>query len=196
MAEPTKLLLLAGITATVAWGLFELQRDNHRLPSPMTQTRSPDGLDMAFAQPEQAKWQDHPAILERPLFFADRKLPHNAVEPVTPAAPQQAMSAPNFRLSAIVIESDQPVALVETQPGNQTQRLEQGESIAGWAVDRIDESGLAISRGSHQQRIELREFASPHSSRAQAGSPSRRTQSYATTPTPLALQRIPRQTAR
>lgn len=161
MADPLKLVLGGAIALTLAWGGYELQRDNRTLPpEPQADPAEVANTKVEVAQRIFAPLDEYTATRERPLFYADRKLPQEAQE--TAEEPQQKTPPrlPSFRLSAVVIENDQATALVETGEG-ETLHLEQGQSVSGWRLDRVEDTAIVMQSGRQRHRIELLKFEQP-----------------------------------
>lgn len=166
MADPIKLLLLAGIAGGLAWGGSELLRDNRLPPPPQVEVQETtvDGIRVPAMEP--APLDSFAAIVERPLFFEDRQpLQAVEVEQATPAASaveRMAQSTPpNMRLSAIVIDGDQRIALVEIPGSDGGRQLDEGQSLSGWTVVAIDDTGLTMQSGAQQHRFKLMDFPQP-----------------------------------
>lgn len=159
MADPVKLALLAGIALTVAWGGYEFRRDNQALPEGAAEGQASGKVArVKVIQPRKVPLEEYSSIIERPLFFADRKLPaeegeskeENEVRSVIP---------PNFRLSAIVMEDEQAIALVETRGDSETRQLRPGQVVSGWRLERIEEDAIVLKSEDEQQRIQLHDFS-------------------------------------
>lgn len=160
MADPVKLALLAGIGLTLAWGGYEYRRDNQAIPEIDSEAHASGKVrPVQVQQPETLPLEEFSAIIERPLFFADRKLP---VEKNDNKEENKARNAtpPNFRLSAIVIDDEEAIALVETRGKNETQLLRQGEVLSGWRLERIEEDAIVLRADDEQQRVQLHDFSS------------------------------------
>jgi len=164
VADPIKLLLLAGIAGSLAWGGLEYQRDNRQLPPAVEVSSDPapvSGIALeVFDMPPLA---DYAETIERPLFFEGRRAPAEAEDdtPEIGDAPAPTASLPNIRLSAIVIEDEQRSAVVEILGTDQHRRLEVGQSVSGWEVVEIDETSVTMRAGARRHRFELLQFAQP-----------------------------------
>lgn len=98
----------------------------------------------------------------RPLFTETRRPPEmesNGV-PDTPG-PVAAASAAGFTVSAIIItESERAVLVVHPQSGELT-RVAEGETIAGWRLDRVENDQAVFSKDGDTREAALRIFGPP-----------------------------------
>jgi hypothetical protein len=104
----------------------------------------------------------YPEVVNRPLFFKERKPPKPYEEktgdkkPV--AAPRRAGSPPRVSLKGIVKIGHETFALA-TLPGNRnTQRLKVGDELDGWRVSRIGSDKLVLTSRGSSKEILLREY--------------------------------------
>lgn len=98
----------------------------------------------------------------RPLFTETRRPPEmesNGLQ-VTPS-PVAAASAASFTVSAIVItDNERAVLLVHPQSGELT-RVAEGETIAGWRLDRVENDRAVFSKDGDTREAVLRTFGPP-----------------------------------
>ena len=95
-------------------------------------------------------------ITERPLFREGRR-------PVLPAAPtvpeRRRDTGPDITsqisLSAIVIDEDERIALVEGKQDRKLQQLKEGEKFNGWTLNRIRADDITMQRGPETRQIAL-----------------------------------------
>ena len=167
MANPIKLALLAALALTLAWGGMELLRDNRESAQLAFEVEAEQPLAAISLEPKRMPpISDYDAIIDRPLFFADRTLPAGDTDANGGDAGEQAVTStqsrpPNMRLSAIVVENDQRIALVEI-PGNERGRsLEVGQSLSGWRVTEIEDTAIVMESGTRRQRFPLLQFETP-----------------------------------
>ena len=111
--------------------------------------------------------------LTRPLFMPNRQPPlSEAAAPVQAPRATAPPSANPYALTAIIIVDDERLALLtDTATGGVT-RVREGESIAGWQVEKIHEDRAVISNGDTREELSLRTFGPPA---ARPRSPTRRT---------------------
>jgi len=98
----------------------------------------------------------------RPLFMPNRQ-PQVASVPDAPRADSQAPrpKATRYALSAIIIVDDERVALLTDTATGGLSRVREGESLAGWQVEEINESGAVLSNGDTREELALRSFSAP-----------------------------------
>jgi type II secretory pathway component PulC len=109
------------------------------------------------AMPEKARFS---AIVERPLFLPSRRPPSE--ESVAASTP-----TPDVSLFGIVISTGEPFALVKPDTGGDPIRVQQGEEISGWTVDRIEADRILIRQGRTESEL-LLDFTAPASPPADA----------------------------
>ena len=101
-------------------------------------------------------------ITERPLFREDRR-------PVAPAAPtvpeRRRDTGPDITsqiyLSAIVINEDERIALIERKQDRKPQQLKEGEKFNGWTLNRIRAGDITMQKGQVTRQIALTVRLSP-----------------------------------
>jgi len=106
------------------------------------------------------------AILENPLFFADRNLPEIIDEEAAAAlaAAEQAEQEPGIekldaRLAGIIISPGQRIAMIADNKSKKTVVLQEGMALEGeqaaWRLDRIDERMVSFAAGDESAELEL-----------------------------------------
>lgn len=106
----------------------------------------PDFGDTTITAPPVSQLVD---MMERPLFYADRRTP----EP----APEEAPPPPTplkLKLEGIAIAGGSRVAVLRNLNGNGLVQLVEGESHQGWTLDSLSAVGATFSRNG-EQRTEL-----------------------------------------
>lgn len=101
----------------------------------------PDSPETAFAP---RPFSDFSEVLERPLMFADRRMP-----PEPEAAPVQAKPKVPLRLKleGVATSAESRVALLRNTTNNQLLQLAEGMSHDGWTLEKISVSGASFRRG-------------------------------------------------
>lgn len=140
--------------------------------------RSPldQGVDSAAASPVRMTLPPLAALsetVERPLFTETRRPPDEEPDgaPVS-ASPVPARSSMSFSVSAIVItDSERAVLLVHPQSGELT-RLNEGETVAGWRLDKVESDRAVFSKDGESREAVLRTFGPPPPSRPQRALPT------------------------
>jgi len=161
VANPLQLLFVTSIAGTLAWGVFEYQRDNQQLP-PTPPGAAPTTLpDITPPLMESKPLESYSATLERPLFFSERKLPDPKQAAVTEKAPKKnrQSSLPKVRLSAILIDSEKRSAVIEVLGTGKSRRLEIGQSISGWELTEVKDQAIVMRSGARRHQFELLNFA-------------------------------------
>lgn len=93
---------------------------------------------------------DFATILERPVFFKDRKLPPKpAAEPSAPPAPIR------LKLEGVAIVAEARIAVLRNLADNQLVQLAEGMSHNGWTLEAIDADSATFRRGGQVSELSL-----------------------------------------
>ena len=93
---------------------------------------------------------DFTAILERPVFFKDRKLPPEpAAEPVAAPAPIR------LKLEGVAIVAEARVAVLRNLADNQLLQLVEGMSHKGWKLESVNADSATFTRGGQVSELSL-----------------------------------------
>ncbi len=96
----------------------------------------------------------------RPLFLAERRPPEG--EPTSlPEAPLLAGPDPSFSISAIIITDDEHAVLMEHPETGTINRLEEGEAVAGWTLERVAPDRAVFTKDGQTKEATLRTFGPP-----------------------------------
>ena len=107
----------------------------------------PDFGETDFSVP---RFEDLGDMLDRPVFFSDRKLP----EP--PAAAVAAPPAPlRLKLEGVAMTGESRIAVVRDLNSNQLLQLEEGMTHDGWALDAVSSNSATFSRGAQTTELQL-----------------------------------------
>lgn len=127
------------------------------LPVPALATNAPamETAKLEIAEIETPAYvhphiDDFAEVLERPVFFADRRLPpppENA-----PAAPQAPI---RLKLEGVAIVAESRIAVLRNLADNQLIQLEQGMSHNGWKLETVDAGSASFSRGDRVTTLTL-----------------------------------------
>jgi hypothetical protein len=90
------------------------------------------------------RFADLGEMLERPLFFSDRKLP---ALPAAETAPQVALTPLQLRLEGVALTGESRVAVLRDTSNNQLLQLAEGMMHDGWTLDSVTAAGASFSRG-------------------------------------------------
>ena len=104
----------------------------------------PDFGNTSFNAPAMA---DLPDVLERPLFFVERRMPEPEIAATPSATPLQ------LKLEGVALSGGARIAVLRNLQNNQLVQLEEGESHEGWTLDSLTSTAASFSRG--DQRTEL-----------------------------------------
>lgn len=111
-----------------------------------------------FALAERDRYSE---TLERPLFMPNRQPPGDAPA-LSMQAPRAARpNAKRYALSAIIIVDDERIALLTDTATGGLNRVREGESVAGWQVEEINEDSAVLSNGDTREELSLRIFGAP-----------------------------------
>ena len=95
---------------------------------------------------EPAAFDTFTSILERPLFYADRKLP---APPPVAKAPEIPKEPLRLKLEGVALGGGSRTALLREQSSNSLIHIAEGMTHNGWTLDRI-EADKAIFRRDHE----------------------------------------------
>ena len=151
-------LLLGGIVLAEL-GTAPGTRDT-AVPAPRAPAASDAGapaFDLASTRAPIPALESLTQTVARPLFSRDRK-PGVAASATVDVAPTRVASAPNLGLIGVVIVDGEPVALVENRAERRTLRLREGDSLAGWRVQRIEPDRVLLRDGDRVVEVKLRAY--------------------------------------
>jgi hypothetical protein len=94
---------------------------------------------------------DFSQILERPLLFADRRMP----PPEVAAVQAKARTPLRLKLEGVAISSESRVALLRNTANNQLLQLAEGMSHDGWALEEISAVAASFRRGEEVSELLL-----------------------------------------
>ena len=103
----------------------------------------PDFGDTTIAAPPMSQLVD---MLERPLFFVDRRMPQPAVETAPPPPPTPL----RLKLEGIAIAGGARVAVLRNLNSNGLVQLAEGDSHEGWTLDALSSTNATFSRNGEQ----------------------------------------------
>jgi hypothetical protein len=103
----------------------------------------PEFSDTAIAAPPISQLVD---MLDRPLFFVDRRMPEPKVETAPPPPPTPL----RLKLEGIAIAGGSRVAVLRNLNGNALVQLAEGDSHEGWTLDSLSSTNAMFSRNGGQ----------------------------------------------
>lgn len=164
------LILLAGIAFLVLLALLGFIFLGGADVERIAPARAPDPMigRPVSENPELAGLNEYAAIIERPLFFADRKLPVIEVagtEPEQEDVPEEIVAPveiPDLKatVAGIIITPDTKLAMITDNASNETLILREGMAMAGeksaWKLARIRPRGVEFETdGGRTEALEL-----------------------------------------
>jgi len=91
-------------------------------------------------------------ILERPLFYAERKLPEEPKQQAVVAVPPEPL---RLHLEGIAIMDESRIALLRSQADNQLVQMAEGMTHNGWTLESVLADRAIFKRGNDSTEIEL-----------------------------------------
>ena len=152
------LALVLGLTLFAEWYLAPVtapQLVPHPTPAPAGRS-DPAGVGQGFVVPldDSASYE---VIAQRPLF-SDTRRPAVAEESEESAPEVVTEGVEGLDLNAVIITTDETVALVRDAKTGDTRRVQTGQEVRGWTVEDIDPGSLRLKLGDKTATIVLREF--------------------------------------
>jgi len=147
LSRPTQLLTAANIALTLIIMAELLLPAQPRVANAAATGDAgaalPDFGDTALAAVPVTQFVD---MMERPLFFSNRRMPQPAVEQEQ-AAPTRPLS---LKLEGIAISGGSRVAVLRNLNGNGLLQLTEGDSHDGWTLDALTSTSATFSRNGEQ----------------------------------------------
>ncbi|WP_107852369.1 type II secretion system protein N [Oceanimonas marisflavi] len=124
------------------------------LPAALAQTDAP-------AAPDYPPLEQFEELLERPLFNATRR-PKAGEDQDDTLSESAAEMREKWRLSGVVWENSQPLALFSEREGEGRERLRTGMYLDGnWQLEEITEDSVTLTDDDQRLRLELWEPRAP-----------------------------------
>jgi len=146
--------LLAGTSAGLA-AVIAVQLSVPASPSDMklSNAATEDSVP-ASAMPAYVPraFENFSEVLDRPLFFADRKLPPPAAIELAAAAPREPL---RLELEGIALSGASRVALLRDQKTNSLVQVEQGMTHSGWMLEDLSSDRAVFRRNDELTELEL-----------------------------------------
>jgi len=102
----------------------------------------------ALAPPELAALGD---ILDRPLFFDDRRMPEPPKDETPPPPPKPLM----LKLQGVALAGGARVAVLRNTSNNLLLQLAEGDSHEGWTLDSVGSASATFSRDEQTAELTL-----------------------------------------
>ena len=139
------LLLIAAVELLYPAGI----EDAELMVDEQAATEVPTFSESVYLPP---RMEDLAEMLDRPLFFSDRKLPP---EPETTAAPVAPPTPLRLKLEGVAITSESRIAVLRDLNNNQLIQLAEGMSHDGWTLDAVTAAGASFKRGTQVAELGL-----------------------------------------
>jgi len=157
-------LLITGYLAALAVGAYELQRGPALSLPPQPPEQAAQTLPPLEVPPEVINsLAAYDAIVERPLFYQDRRPPaSDPAEPQTTAeqVDEGAVEIDGFRLTAVLQDGDNITVLIEDRTG-QTRTLHQGDRLGNWQLGEILDDRVVLIADGRRETLLVYDFAAP-----------------------------------
>lgn len=150
---------LVALLALLAWAAWE-SRWTPSAQAPAAVPSTPPPVTPPPASTPAPPLSEYQTTLDRPLFFADRRLPTDGSTDTDPGSTPAVApgSASRLTLTAIV-EADGEYTALLGAPGLATSvRARKGDTIAGWRLEEITDDSVTISADGRQETLPLRQF--------------------------------------
>jgi hypothetical protein len=95
---------------------------------------------------------DFDQVLERPLFYEDRRLP---VQPTAPDAEPEKLEPLRLTLEGVAIGGGSRVAVLHDERERIQIQLAEGMTHNGWVLESVKSAGAEFRRGTDVTRLEL-----------------------------------------
>ena len=151
LTRSTLTLLVAGFALAVIvvfeW-LSPAQLEDFDAPAIDAQSAAVPELSGSSYMPP--KLDELNEMLERPLFYNDRRMP----EPPSPVA-VEAPTPLRLKLEGVAITTESRVAVLRNLENNQLVQLAEGMKHESWTLDSVTADGASFSRGQQVSTLAL-----------------------------------------
>lgn len=155
--------ILTGIICVLSYTLWSQLNRTITLPvNNVAESKPLANKDVSLEEikPDVSDVSDYDEIVNRPLFFEDRK-PYVYVEPekTEPKSRRKKQAATKkaeqYSLSAVMITADKKLALIQSGREKSLQRLSLGESIDGWILEEVGPRTILLKKDNETKKLEL-----------------------------------------
>ena len=98
------------------------------------------------------RMQDLAEMLDRPLFFVDRKMPEMPEPTAAPVAPPAPLG---LKLEGVAITAESRIAVLRNLKNNQLLQLAEGMTHEGWTLNSVTATGAVFGRGGQLANLTL-----------------------------------------
>lgn len=152
ISRPTQILIAANVVfALVVTGELLLPAEPKAAQVETNNDSSntlPDFGNTSIDAPSLSQLVD---LLERPLFFAGRRMPKPEVQTAAPPPPTPL----RLKLEGIAIAGGARVAVLRNLNGAGLLQLAEGETHDGWTLDALTSTSASFSRGAQTNELLL-----------------------------------------
>jgi len=156
-------IILFSVSCVLGYTLWAELNSSATLPVIINSDIKPlidDALVTQEIQYDTPDISDYDEIINRPLFFEDRK-------PYVYVAPEKSQKKSNkkkktapkqteqYVLNAVIITPEKHLAIIQSSRGKNTQRIALGESLDGWTVEAIEPRSVLLKKGNETKNLEL-----------------------------------------
>lgn len=161
MISRTTGLIAAGYLVALSWGFYEWSHPTPEVPA--ASAAKPGAIPLPLASLERPFIGDIDAfdeLVERPLFSPER-VPEGANAETSNEQGEPAIDRSQelaaMRLSAIIVDGDEPIALIENVDGS-FDKVRAGEKFRGWEVAAIRDDHVVLVSGEQRHMLVLFRF--------------------------------------
>ena len=156
-------IILFSVSCVLGYTLWAELNSSATLPVIINSDIKPlidDALVTQEIQYDTPDISDYDEIINRPLFFEDRK-------PYVYVAPEKSQKKSNkkkktapkqteqYVLNAVIITPEKHLAIIQSSRGKDTQRIALGESLDGWTIETIESRSVLLKKGNESKSLEL-----------------------------------------
>jgi hypothetical protein len=152
------IILWGVLLAILAWGGIELLRDPARFIDnpPPAQTLDLPEIVVPMVQP--VPLDQFAAIVQRPVFFAGRRLPQPTPIRNAPDTALTRVALPRAQLTAILADGPHQRRVLLSLPRGKERALVLGDMIDGWRLSQIGTDEIVLTANEQQYRMKLYDF--------------------------------------
>lgn len=145
------LVTCAALAIIVVFELLFPAQIDHGAPPVVDRagTEVPAFSESVYVPPRR---DDLAEMLDRPLFFKDRKLPPAPAAAATNAVPATPL---RLKLEGVAITADSRIAVLRDLSNNQLLQMAEGMLHDGWTLDAVTATGANFKRGADVAELTL-----------------------------------------
>ncbi len=152
------MILWGVLLAILAWGGIELLRDPTRLIADPPPAQILDLPEIVVPTIQPVPLDQFAAIVQRPVFFAGRRLPQPAIVRNTSDTALTRVVPPRAELTAILTDGPHQHRVLLVSHRGKERVLALGDTIDGWRLSRIGTDEIILTANEQQHRMTLYDF--------------------------------------